>query len=151
MQTQEAPVREAAPEQRPEATRRNRMPWLIAVAAILGLVAVGLVIWASDDASDPQLETVTELVDTMHEGLNENDIDTFTSVFTDDAAAAIAPLIAVDIDPEHRETLAHALVGLAEGASRRLVGLGRQFDPDEVARVVSGLAWAGLRATHRVT
>jgi AcrR family transcriptional regulator len=68
---------------------------------------------------------------------------------TDDAAAAIAPLIAVDIDPEHRATLAHALVGLAEGASRRLVGLGEQFDPDEVAREVSALAWAGLRAVHR--
>lgn len=70
---------------------------------------------------------------------------------TDDAAAAIAPLIAVDIDPEQRQTLAHALVGLAEGASRRLVGLGRDFNPDEVARTVSGLAWAGLRATHRVS
>jgi AcrR family transcriptional regulator len=68
---------------------------------------------------------------------------------TDEAAAAIAPLIAVDIDPEHRATLAHALVGLAEGASRRLVGLGEQFDPDEVAREVSALAWAGLRAVHR--
>lgn len=67
---------------------------------------------------------------------------------TDDAAAAIAPLIAVDIDPEHRATLAHALVGLAEGASRRLVGLGEQFDPDEIAREVSALAWAGLRAVH---
>ena len=68
---------------------------------------------------------------------------------TDDAAAAIAPLIAVDIDQEHRATLAHALVGLAEGASRRLVGLGESFDPDEIAREVSALAWAGLRAVHR--
>ena len=70
---------------------------------------------------------------------------------TDDVASAIAPLIAVDIDVEHRQTLAHALVGLAEGASRRLVGLGEQFEPDEIARVVSGLAWAGLRAAHRVS
>jgi AcrR family transcriptional regulator len=68
---------------------------------------------------------------------------------TDDAAAAIAPLIAVDIDPTHRDTLAHALVGLAEGASRRLVGLGQAFDPDEIAREVAGLAWAGLRAVQR--
>ena len=68
---------------------------------------------------------------------------------TDEAAAAIAPLIAVDIDPEHRDTLAHALVGLAEGASRRLVGLGENFDPDEIAREVSALAWAGLRAVQR--
>ena len=55
---------------------------------------------------------------------------------TAEAADAIAPLIAVDIDPEHRRTIAHALVGLAEGASRRLVELGENFDPDEVARQV---------------
>jgi AcrR family transcriptional regulator len=61
----------------------------------------------------------------------------------------IAPLIAADIDDEHRMTLAHALVGLAEGASRRLVEHGLDFDPDEVARQVSDLAWAGLRSVHR--
>ena len=69
---------------------------------------------------------------------------------TDQAASAIAPLIAVDIEPEHRRTIAHAIVGLAEGASRRLVELDASFDPDEVARQVSDLAWAGLRAVHRV-
>ena len=67
---------------------------------------------------------------------------------TAEAAEAIAPLIAVDIDPDHRRTIAHALVGLAEGASRRLVERGENFDPDEVARQVSDLAWAGLRAVH---
>ncbi|MGA1074376.1 MAG: TetR/AcrR family transcriptional regulator [Ilumatobacteraceae bacterium] len=66
---------------------------------------------------------------------------------TDAAAEAIAPLIAVDIDPDQRATIAHGLVGLAEGVSRRLVALGQDFDPDETAAVVSGLAWAGLRAT----
>ena len=65
---------------------------------------------------------------------------------TSEAASAIAPLIAVDIDEGHRRTLAHALVGLAEGASRRLVELGDEFDPDEIAANVSALAWAGLRA-----
>ncbi|NNE12025.1 MAG: TetR/AcrR family transcriptional regulator [Ilumatobacter sp.] len=65
---------------------------------------------------------------------------------TDAAAEAIAPLISVDIDAQHRTTLAHALVGLAEGASRRLVGLGEAFDPDVIAAEVSALAWAGLRA-----
>jgi AcrR family transcriptional regulator len=68
---------------------------------------------------------------------------------TEAAAAGIAPLITADIGPEHRHTLAHALVGLAEGASRRLVGLGEDFDPDAVAREISDLAWAGLRAVHR--
>ena len=56
---------------------------------------------------------------------------------TAEAADAIAPLIAVDIDPEHRRTIAHALVGLAEGVSRRLVERGEYFDPDEIARQVS--------------
>ena len=64
-------------------------------------------------------------------------------------ADAIAPLIDADIDDEHRLTLAHALVGLAEGASRRLVERGEEFDPDEIARQVSDLAWAGLRSVHR--
>jgi AcrR family transcriptional regulator len=64
-------------------------------------------------------------------------------------AEAIAPLIAADIDLEHQRTIAHALVGLAEGVSRRLVDVGEQFDPDVVARQVSDLAWAGLRAVGR--
>lgn len=64
-------------------------------------------------------------------------------------AEAIAPLIAADIDLEHQRTIAHALVGLAEGVSRRLVELGQDFDPDEVSRQVSDLAWAGLRAVGR--
>ena len=64
-------------------------------------------------------------------------------------AQAIAPLIAADIDEEHRLTLAHALVGLAEGASRRLVERGDDFDPDVLARQISDLAWAGLRGVHR--
>jgi AcrR family transcriptional regulator len=67
---------------------------------------------------------------------------------TAESARAVAPLIAVDIDELHRETLAHALVGLAEGASRRLVGLGKDFDPDAIAAEVSALAWAGLRAVQ---
>jgi len=65
------------------------------------------------------------------------------------AAAAIDPLIAVDIDPDIRRTLAHGLVGLAEGASRLLVEKGESFDPDAVATAISSLAWAGLRAIDR--
>jgi AcrR family transcriptional regulator len=67
---------------------------------------------------------------------------------TAEAAEAVAPLIAVDIDERHRTTLAHALVGLAEGASRLLVERGDEFDPDEIARIVADLAWAGLRAVQ---
>lgn len=65
---------------------------------------------------------------------------------TSEAASAIAPLIAVEIDHEKRRTLAHGLVGLAEGVSRRLVERGDDFDPDELGRLVANLAWAGLRA-----
>jgi AcrR family transcriptional regulator len=69
---------------------------------------------------------------------------------TEQAALAVAPLIDVDIPEDHRETLAHALVGLAEGASRRLVELGDDFDPDIIAAEVSSLAWAGLRAVEPI-
>lgn len=78
----------------------------------------------------------------------DDDFNEAVRKITAESARAIAPLIAVDIDESHRETLAHALVGLAEGASRRLVELGDDFDPDEIAAEVSALAWAGLRAVQ---
>ena len=64
------------------------------------------------------------------------------------AADAIAPLIAANISPDHRRTLAHGLVGLAEGVSRRLVEQGQTFDPLVLGQQVAVLAWAGLRAVH---
>lgn len=68
---------------------------------------------------------------------------------TAQVAEAIKPLIAADIDAEHQRTVAHGLVGLAEGVSRRLVDNGTQFDPQVLARQVSDLAWAGLRSVGR--
>jgi hypothetical protein len=68
----------------------------------------------------------------------------------DASAEAIAPLIAADIDSEHQRTIAHGLVGLAEGVSRRLVADGVEFDPDIVAQQVADVAWAGLRGVRRV-
>jgi AcrR family transcriptional regulator len=65
-------------------------------------------------------------------------------------ADAVAPLIQADIDDEHQRILAHALVGLAEGTSRRLLQLGGDFDPERVAKQVADLAWAGLRSVHRI-
>jgi AcrR family transcriptional regulator len=65
-------------------------------------------------------------------------------------AAAIAPLIQADVDPDHRALLAHALVGLAETIGRRLLTAPEPFDPDRVARHVTALAWAGLRGVHRL-
>lgn len=68
---------------------------------------------------------------------------------TAEIADAIAPLIAVDIDPDHRRAVAHGLAGLAEGVSRHLVERGAQFDPDVLGRQIADLAWAGLRVVHR--
>jgi len=72
--------------------------------------------------------------------------------FTAEAATAIAPLIDAGIDHEHQLTLAHALVGLSEGASRRLIERGHDFHPDPNAEQLSHFAWAGLRGiTQPVT
>lgn len=67
-------------------------------------------------------------------------------VLTAEAAKAISPLIAVDVDPLHRRVLAQGLVGMAESVSRYVVELGDDFDPDTVGQYVADLAWAGLRA-----
>lgn len=61
----------------------------------------------------------------------------------------VAPLIATDIDDEHRALLAHAVVGLAESASRHWVATGSVEPAEVAARRVASLAWAGLRAVHR--
>ena len=61
----------------------------------------------------------------------------------------IAPLIAADIDEDHRRFLAHAVVGLAESASRHWVAGGQKEPVEVAARRVAALAWAGLRAVQR--
>lgn len=64
-------------------------------------------------------------------------------------AEAIAGLIAVDgIDPDHQAVLAHALVGIAEGTSRRWLADGRPQDPEVLAQQVAEMAWAGLRGVR---
>src|SRR3954447_15278171 len=64
-------------------------------------------------------------------------------------AESIAPLIEADIDEEHRRTLAHGLVGLAEGTGRHWVANGLDLDPEVVSRRIAELAWGGLRSVHR--
>ncbi len=65
-------------------------------------------------------------------------------------ASAIAQLIDIDgIEPDHRALLAHGLVGLAEGASRRWLAAGDRDDPAALAAQVAELAWAGLRGIRR--
>jgi AcrR family transcriptional regulator len=68
---------------------------------------------------------------------------------TNQIADIIAPLIAAGIDPQQQRNLAHAIVGMAEGASRRLVDAGTEFDPDALADQIGALAWAGLRGVGR--
>ncbi len=75
-------------------------------------------------------------------------------------AEAIDPLIDADLEPEHRLLLAHAVVGMAEGASRHWLdgrrpaqGTARDEACEEAAaRLATRLAdfaWAGLRQVHR--
>jgi len=60
-------------------------------------------------------------------------------------AGTIAELIDVDLDPEHRRLLGHAVVGLAEGTSRHWVRRGMSPDPARLAQWVADAAWSGLR------
>ena len=78
----------------------------------------------------------------LYDGASRQDQEFSAAVrkVTAEAALAIAPLIDAGIDPEHQLTLAHAIVGLSEGASRRLVERGGVFDPDEVAGQLSAFA-----------
>jgi AcrR family transcriptional regulator len=78
-------------------------------------------------------------------------------------AQAIGPLIDAGLDPEHRLLLAHAVVGMAEGASRHWLDARREGQPtgaapegvDEedgshLAARLADFAWAGLRQVHRI-
>ena len=65
-------------------------------------------------------------------------------------AGAIAARIAADLDPEHRRTLAFALVGLAEATARHWLIDDLDVEPERLARQVADLAWAGLRGVHRL-
>lgn len=61
-------------------------------------------------------------------------------------ASGIADLIAVEgMAREHRLVLAHGVVGLAEGMTRHWLTGASTLDPDELARDLTSLAWAGLR------
>jgi AcrR family transcriptional regulator len=72
----------------------------------------------------------------------------------DAIAAAIDPLIAAGLDDDHRRLLAYAVVGMAEGASRRFIEQrarderGAEEEAQRLAQRVADLAWAGLRSVH---
>ena len=87
-------------------------------------------------------------------------------------AEAIDSLIDAGLDPEHRLLLAHAVVGMAEGASRHWLDARRArptaaidrtprcaapgpTDPamasrPRLAAQLADFAWAGLRQVHRI-
>jgi AcrR family transcriptional regulator len=72
----------------------------------------------------------------------------------DAIAAAIDPLIDAGLNDEHRRLLAYAVVGMAEGASRRFIEQrheghgGAEEEAQRLAQRVADLAWAGLRSVH---
>lgn len=66
----------------------------------------------------------------------------------DRLADLIADLIAIDAAPEHRRTLAHAVVGMAEATSRRVANDEGEDDPDRLARWLAEMAWFGLRGVR---
>lgn len=63
-------------------------------------------------------------------------------------AETIGDLIDVDVDVEHRQILAHGVIGLAEGTGRRWIAADLDLDPDRLAARVAELAWAGLRGVR---
>jgi AcrR family transcriptional regulator len=65
-------------------------------------------------------------------------------------ADSIATLIDADLDDEHRRTLAHGIVGLAEGTGRHWIADELDLDPDILGKQVADLAYAGLRGVHRI-
>jgi AcrR family transcriptional regulator len=72
----------------------------------------------------------------------------------DAMAEAIDPLIDAGLDDDHRRLLAYAVVGMAEGASRRFMTQrpsGERAVEEEAQRLaqrMADLAWAGLRSVH---
>jgi len=84
-------------------------------------------------------------------------------------AVAIDPLIDAGLDPAHRLLLSHAVVGMAEGASRHWLEshrfaradgddgdaapaeeLDRAAEASRLAAQLADFAWAGLRQVHRI-
>lgn len=61
-------------------------------------------------------------------------------------ADAVAGMMALDLPLEHRRVLAHAVVGMAEGVSRRaLFDDDAEGDPDVLTHWTCELVWYGLR------
>jgi AcrR family transcriptional regulator len=72
----------------------------------------------------------------------------------DAIAEAIEPLMDAGLNDDHRRLLAYAVVGMAEGASRRFMeqrtasGESVEEEAPRLAQRMADLAWAGLRSVH---
>ena len=65
-------------------------------------------------------------------------------------AESVARFIEADIDGDQRLVLAHAVVGMAEGAVRAAMRDGEALDAERMALRLADLAWAGLRGVRRI-
>ena len=79
----------------------------------------------------------------------DEEFDAAVTRVTDAIGDAIAPLIAADIDADHRRLLAAGIVGLAESACRHWLRNDLDLPADLLARRIADLAYAGLRGVHR--
>ncbi|MGA0218206.1 MAG: TetR/AcrR family transcriptional regulator [Ilumatobacteraceae bacterium] len=112
---------------------------------------------ASDGKAQTQrgFQAYFHWVDTHHDGFrllfggaarHDDEFSSQIRQITSSIASAVASMIMADVDNENQALIAHAVVGFAEGASRRLIDNNLEFDPEAIATVLSALAWAGLRA-----
>lgn len=79
---------------------------------------------------------------------NDAEFATVAESVIDRIADLIAQLIDIDAGPEHRRTLAHAMVGMAEATSRRVANDEGEDDPERLARWLAEMAWFGLRGVR---
>jgi AcrR family transcriptional regulator len=85
---------------------------------------------------------------------DDNELGRALRTVEDAIAEAIDPLIDAGLDDNHRRLLAYAVVGMAEGASRRFIAqrpTGESAVEEEAQRLaqrMADLAWAGLRSVH---
>jgi AcrR family transcriptional regulator len=90
-----------------------------------------LVLFGSGTRSDPEFDRQARRVE-------------------DRIAGAVARLIDAEISPDHRQTVAHGIVGLGEVVGRQWLTAGREPAAEVVAARVAELAWSGLRGVRPV-
>lgn len=74
------------------------------------------------------------------------EFESFARDVEESIAVSIAELIVVDGRPaEHRDVLAHGIVGMAEAASLYWLSHDRSPDVDTLASQLARLAWSGMR------